>query len=72
MLYFSLKLFQEMTASIELGNNNNCYNNYSLAFWKQGIIFRFTNLKIADYYEQGVAKFVQCFVSKILLFKNDI
>lgn len=54
-----------MTASIELGNNN-----YSLAFWKQGIIFRFTNLKIADYYEQGVAKFVQCFVSKILLFKN--
>lgn len=48
---FSLKLFQDLKANIKLGNNENFSNNYSLICWKQGKIFLFTNLKIADYHE---------------------
>ena len=70
MTYFSIKLFQEMRASVKLNNNNkNCSDKiYTCLLWTNIILF--TILKIADYYEQDISKFVLCFNSKILLLKN--
>ena len=60
-----------MRASVKLNNNNkNCSDKIYTCLLGTNIILLFTILKIADYYEQDISKFVLCFNSKILLLKN--
>lgn len=66
-LFFSKMITSDSQCGIRYNGN---YSNCLLVCWEQDIIFLFTNLKIVDYYEEGIATFVQCFLSKILLLKN--
>lgn len=60
-----------MRASVKLSNNNkNCSDKIFTCLLGTNIILLFMILKIADYYEQDISKFVLCFNSKILLVKN--